>query len=767
MDENTQKTEQILEQNQLEDTAKTTTSTAQEQVAPPTIETAQVPEPNPTQDSSENQDQKVENPEEDEEQIIQERGIIPKTVTSEMKKAYITYAMSVIVGRALPDVRDGFKPVHRRILYGMYDLGMLHNKPSKKCARIVGEVLGKYHPHGDSSVYDALVRMAQDFSLRYPLIRGQGNFGCFTADTKVKLTDGRNLSFKELVKEHKQGKINFTYTVNKQKKVEVAEIIKPRLTKKDAELVKITLDSGEEIRCTPDHRFMLRSGEYKEAKDLKPQESLMPTDPKLTIKLAKVEPIDTREDVYDLTINTTHNFALASGVFVHNSIDGDNAAAMRYCVTGDTLILTNKGLLPIKDLGPKERINIEILNYKGKKSKASKFFDSGKHKTIRLITEQGYEITGSYNHPLMCFSKNEFGMPTLKWKLLKDITEDDHLILNRGQKLFAKTSPSLKKHHPKSNKKKKQIKLPAKMTKELAFLLGALVSEGSFHQNKVIFNNSDMIFYNKVKDCITKSFPKTTLYEREVKGNCKELDFYHQRPVNFLINIGLKKARSDGKEIPKTILESPKPIVAAFLQGLFEGDGSITVYKDKRNGGKAIELAYHSKSKTLIKQLKILLLNLGIVTTHPYTDKRNGCFKLIISGAHNIQTFKNEINFFSKKKKDKLSEVETLNKYRMSRTDYIPFLSTYLRANYKVPFINRYNFDRYNNLNKNYEILHSLLKPADQKLIEWLKNKHYFINKVKTIKKQEKPETVYSIKVDSDCHSFTANGFVNQTQKLN
>jgi len=108
--------------------------------------------------------------------------IIPRVIEEEMKEAYVNYAMSVIVGRALPDVRDGLKPVHRRILYAMFDLGMLHNRPSKKCARIVGEVLGKYHPHGDTAVYDSLVRMAQDFSLRYPLIKGQGNFGSIDGD---------------------------------------------------------------------------------------------------------------------------------------------------------------------------------------------------------------------------------------------------------------------------------------------------------------------------------------------------------------------------------------------------------------------------------------------------------------------------------------------------------------------------------------------------------------------------------------------------------
>jgi DNA gyrase subunit A len=109
--------------------------------------------------------------------------IIQINIEDEMKSAYIDYSMSVIVSRALPDVRDGFKPVHRRVLYGMQDLGVYSNRPHKKSARIVGEVLGKYHPHGDSSVYDTMVRMAQDWSLRYPLVDGQGNFGSVDGDS--------------------------------------------------------------------------------------------------------------------------------------------------------------------------------------------------------------------------------------------------------------------------------------------------------------------------------------------------------------------------------------------------------------------------------------------------------------------------------------------------------------------------------------------------------------------------------------------------------
>ena len=202
--------------------------------------------------------------------------IIPRVIEDEMKKSYIDYAMSVIVGRALPDVRDGLKPVHRRILFAMNELGIVHSKPYKKSARIVGEVLGKYHPHGDVAVYDSLVRMAQEFSLRYPLIEGQGNFGCFTSDTRVKLTDSRNLSFLELIDEWNKGKKNYTFTITNEGEIEIAEIKHPRKTKESTEIIKVTLDNGEEIKCTPNHLFLLKNLSYEEAQNLKPGDSLMP-----------------------------------------------------------------------------------------------------------------------------------------------------------------------------------------------------------------------------------------------------------------------------------------------------------------------------------------------------------------------------------------------------------------------------------------------------------------------------------------------------------
>lgn len=1016
------------------------------------------------------------------------KRIVPRVIEDEMKKAYLDYAMSVIVGRALPDVRDGLKPVHRRILYAMWQMGIVSSKPHKKCARIVGEVLGKYHPHGDVAVYDSLVRMAQDFSMRYRLVDGQGNFGCFTKDTKVALTDGRNLSFGQLTDEYKQGRKNYTYTINKNRDIEIAEIKNPRLTKKTQKLMKVILDNNEEIECTLNHKFMLRDGSYKEAKELKPGDSLMPlylrlsreqdiykpalhgypliyqpktdawvpchnladnwnlknniyertagrirhhvdfnklnntpdnvrrikwrdhwklhaehaseqhrdeayrkkiaegrrkhwalpeniktaserlsernkrnwknpiyrektieilrrvnkeyiknhpeeikkrskratetlkrlwkdpvyrknksdalkekwkdpiyykeqsertkktsakiwSNPKhkeyisklgkerwkddkykenitsayktkwkndqefrdyflnilskngkktnysrfLTICKKTIESynklneenyekvrvsynsrkgagiirfdvalnkffngnleklfdqlgiktvrlnhtvkdivfLNKKQDVYDLTIDETHNFALASGIFVHNSVDGDSPAAMRYCVTGDTLILTDKGIMPIKDISSKKetRINLTVLSYDGRKNRASKFFNSGKHTISEVTTELGYKVKGTHNHPLMCWTLKK-GIPQIEWKLIEEINKKDIVLINRNHSLFSRAQLSLKRYFPKKGFKN-NVTLPEAMNNELAFLLGALVSEGSFHNKQILFNNSDNRFYNKVRSIIKKQFKGVKLYEREIKGGCKELSIYEQRAVLFLKNIGLAEATSEKKEIPFSVLMSKQEDIKSFLTALFEGDGSVRYKSDSRHGGKSIELTYNSKSPVLIGQLKNVLLNFGIVTTSPYKDKRNGCYKLIISGHSPIKKFKDAISFFSKKKKISLTKIDSINPGRMGKTDYVPYISSYLRKKYKNTFIIKHNFDRYPNLEKNYKKLVQIVDSKDKQLLDFILTNRYLFDKIKEKTPLGKKEEVYSIKVESRCHSFVANGFIN------
>jgi DNA gyrase subunit A len=272
--------------------------------------------------------------------------VIGIELEQEMRQAYLDYSMSVIVARALPDVRDGLKPVQRRILYTMHEEGLRSDRPFRKSANIVGAVMGKYHPHGDAPIYDALVRLAQDFAARYPLVQGQGNFGCFSGDTKVELYNGEQKTLAELVDMAHRGARVDVFTVDTHRNVRIKPMRAPRLVRRADPVVKVTLESGAEIVCTPDHRFMLRDGTYRDAQQLKPKDQLMPfarssiperlhrtgafpIPASLTQKVAQVEPAG-RADVYDLTVDITQNFALAAGIFVHNSIDDDPPAHMRY-----------------------------------------------------------------------------------------------------------------------------------------------------------------------------------------------------------------------------------------------------------------------------------------------------------------------------------------------------------------------------------------------------------------------------------------------------
>jgi DNA gyrase subunit A len=454
---------------------------------------------------------------------------------------------------------------------------------------------------------------------------------------------------------------------------------------------------------------------------------------------------------------------LIAGQGNFGSVDGDSAAAMRYCVTGDAMVLTDQGIVDIKDMAPGEEteINVQIVNYQNRKTHASKFFNSGKHPTIYLQTQQGYELEGSYNHPVITWV-NDHGIPHLKWKMLSEITKNDYVVLSRSSHCFPEKNISLRKYHPLVSKRTKIFQLPQTMNEELAFLLGALVSEGSFHQKQILFNNLNTEYYNKVKKAILHQFPEIKLYERTLpKCHCVELSIYYNHVVEFLKNIGLTQTRSAKKEIPFTVLQSTRGCIASFLSGLYEGDGSVSYKVDKRHGGKSVELTYLSNSKKLIHQLKTVLLNFGIITTLPHKDKRNPCYKLIISDVKNIKKFQENIGFSCSKKQKRLAQVNSLNTTRMSKNDFIPFLADYLRTKYNDPLFHRYNYDRYNNLRRNYSLLMKKLDAVDRKLIDDVLHYEYFFNRVYEITPTCEEKTVYSLRVDSSCHSYIANGFIN------
>jgi len=552
-----------------------------------------------------------------------EKGIILSEISEEMRKAYIDYAMSVIVSRALPSIEDGLKPVQRRILYAMELLSLQNNKQTKKSARIVGDVIGKFHPHGDIAVYDALVRMAQNFSLRYPLIHGQGNFG---------------------------------------------------------------------------------------------------------------------------------------------SVDNDPAAAQRYCVSGDSLITTEKGLQRADKISDKENINIKILSRDKRINNASKWFDSGEHETIKITTNKGYNLTGTKNHPILILTADNYGKPVFCWKLLEQVQEGDIAILDRlNDEFWPENDVELEKYYPIIKNGHQHIRiLPNKLNRDLATILGLLISEGSISLEKLKFCNSDETLVKIFEEKWKKIFPDSKIHKFEKKpSSYGKKDYFriecHCRyTLEFLRNIGLGAVKSDKKTIPNLLFMSPKEVLCSFLSAYFEGDGSISY------SSKSIELSCCSKSKELINQLQTLLLRLGIESFNRY-DNWKFIDKLIIRNKRNISRFYKEIGFLCKKKNAKLEFVVINYQKDYSNTDYIPFISDFVRNLSHNEFIMKHNFDRYSNMQQNHKrVCQILLKKTGMdysSIFEYFLTYQYLFDPIVKIENAG-IQKVYSIKVDSNCHSFISNGFI-------
>ncbi len=557
-------------------------------------------------------------------------------ITTELRDSYLDYAMSVIVSRALPDVRDGMKPVQRRILWAMWDTNLTHSAKFKKSANVVGEVLGKYHPHGDIALYDALARMAQDFSLRYPLIDGQGNWG---------------------------------------------------------------------------------------------------------------------------------------------SIDGDSPAAMRYCVTGNTLIITDGGLIPIKNLGnPKdlegaeEDIQIKVLSKDRSINVATKWFDSGEHPTIKVKTNHGFSLEGSRNHPILTWAQNPINKnPYFSWKPLSEIKEGDIAVIERtSDLLWPEKNVDITTYWPQENRLWEKKILPRELDENLAYILGALIAEGTIKEKEIEFCNSDTEWMNDFKKKWESVFPDCRLHHFHRKPNSfgkkpyQTLEIHSQQIIKLLKNIGLLPVKSAKKTIPSLILQSPKPVVASFLRAYFEGDGSIS------QSGRMNELSATSVSEKLMEEIQIILLRFGIVSTKRF-DRWRKTYKLYIRGLKNYALFQSQIDFAASAKRTKLKKLLNTIKRDNSQTDFVPFLSEFVRKNteddYKKERItHHYNLDRYSNLkSRTTGILTAVrtdVKTEIAGIFEALLSNNYLFDPVIDIENGG-IKRVYSVKVASNCHSFVANGLVN------
>jgi DNA gyrase subunit A len=690
--------------------------------------------------------------------------VIGVELEHEMRQAYLDYSMSVIVARALPDVRDGLKPVQRRILYTMLEEGLRNDRPFRKSANVVGVVMAKYHPHGDVPIYDALVRLAQDFAARYPLVQGQGNFGCFTGETKVELYNGDQKPFTELVEMAHKGLRAEIFTVDPHRNVRIKPLRAPRLVRRNDPVVKVTLESGAEIVCTPDHRFMLRDGTYREAQQLKAKDQLMPfartaiperlhrtgafpIPASLTQKVSKVEPAG-RADVYDLTVDLTQNFALAAGVFVHNSIDDDPPAHMRYCITGDALVRTPNGTIPMSELAAglspdaESAIAVPLVGRSGDTTLATRVFHSGVHPTLRLRTREGYALTGTHNHPVLCLVPVA-GVPMLLWKLLGELRPGDRVALLR--------------------KAPEHVDDLGESDRRLATLAGGMVAEGWISERRGGFNNVDPDYYASVLGAydVVVGGPRYS-YSRTIasKSVINEFDVQNltnvrASPLNEMIGL-----RSAHKRVPTFIWRGRPAVKAAFLRALYEGDGSSSILRVR--GGNAIQISYSTRSQHLADDVQQLLLELGVVSKQCHLE--TGEIKVVVTNRRDARRFSRDIGFFGQRKLVGELDQIPLHSTALSR-DYVPFVAAYVRSEGAVDRVNRdwlarHNIDRIERWERDRdEILMHITTDEVRRVIEPLVDGAYYYGEVATVE-DGGPQPVYSLRVAADDHAFVTNGFV-------
>jgi DNA gyrase subunit A len=532
----------------------------------------------------------------------------PVGIEVEMQRSYLDYAMSVIVGRALPEVRDGLKPVHRRVLYAMYDGGYRPDRGYFKCARVVGDVMGNYHPHGDTAIYDTLVRLAQPWSLRYPLVDGNGNFG---------------------------------------------------------------------------------------------------------------------------------------------SPGNDPAAAMRYCLAPSSRIrMADGGTFPIGDVAPDAAphsdtavADLKLMNRVGEPVRALTLFHSGSHPTLQVTTREGFQVTGTHNHPVLCLV-DVLGVPMLLWKLLEEVRPGDRVVLYRG-------APT-------------EIELLSKQDEQEALLLGAFVSEGHASIERAGFNNLDRDYFDAVVeayDAVVEG--RRYVAHREIgSGNLlHELDVQNTTPLQDSVLGELVGAVSGDERVPRAVWIRGAAFKKVFLQALFEGDGSVS-----RLPRRSIQISYSTRSERLARDVQQLLLELGVVSR--LSTHATGEWKVYVGNRRDARLFADRIGFWGRKQ-TKLRAILAgipATSTAMS-SDHVPFVADYLRESGATDpadrdWLCRHNVDRIERWERDGdEIWSHVTDPEARAVVEPLVSGLHYYAEVASVE-DAGVQPVYSFRVDSDDHAFLSDGFV-------
>ena len=445
-------------------------------------------------------------------------------------------------------------------------------------------------------------------------------------------------------------------------------------------------------------------------------------------------------------------YPLVDGHGNFGSVDGDEPAALRYCLNRYSLVNTDKGLVSIGELTGTEtelntdnKIDIKVDSMNNKVNTSKVLFNSGIHKIYEVKTEAGFSVKATSNHPLLTLTTDENKKPLFVWKTVENLKEGDYAVIN--------TSP---------NQLNSNIDLIEEWEAEF---LGTLVSEGSITKPE---SRSYFVGLGNSDEKIIKVFEKgLKKYLERIESSSKivktETDVIRVKTVSkklydYLINERQFYYGSSKKEIPNVVLQSSWNMQNIFLKYLYEGDGGIS------NSEKSI--TYTSQSIKLLQQIQIVLANKGIfsyIGTCPDKRTEKPCYKLYIKEKYNVKKFAELIGFVSERKQNSLKAlIEWYEEHDtgISMKNYVPFITEYIRGKYKSKFLEKHNFDRYNKYEENRKEIKELVSEKDFKLMKDLCSRNYSFQKITSIEYAGE-EPVYSIKVDSDCHSFTANGFIN------
>ncbi|HVF52204.1 MAG TPA: DNA gyrase subunit A [Actinomycetota bacterium] len=456
------------------------------------------------------------------------------------------------------------------------------------------------------------------------------------------------------------------------------------------------------------------------------------------------------QSIYDALTRLAQDFStrslLIDGQGNFGSIDGDAPAAMRYCVRADSLIRTPNGTIRLADiapLGPDSEVDIDlkVLDRNGDPVAASKLFHSGNHPTLRLRTREGYELEGTHNHPVLCL-ESVAGVPMLLWRLLDEIEPGARVVL-------ARQTPS--EHGVISVRDQK-----------LALLAGAWVSEGWASQTRAGFNNEDRQYFDAVLDAFDGLVggPRY-VYSRVIRSGqtIHELDVQNMERFKASDLGEMCGLRSNCKRVPGFIWSGPPEIKRIFLQALFEGDGSSSLLSRS-----TMQISYSTRSAALAKEVQTLLLEFGVVSRLSLSAR--GETKVVITNRRDARLFASRVGFWGVKQRKLEAELERvpLTSRAMSH-DHVPFVANYIRSEATGTYreklwLIKNNLDRIERWERHGErILSEITSDEVRRVIEPLVTGDYYYAEVVVVE-DAGVQPVYSIRVESDDHSFISNGFI-------